>query len=169
MKYFRSFFAGAVMAAAVVLNGSALAAPNSALESARQAEKNNDERLASLYYFNAMANDRHSLAALKEYAAMIERRAARADDPERVSQLYGALLSLAQVQAGVVAPELIPSLDALIGELNERFDSALKQTQERLGERDYGDCQKNAYQHCHCIQCTGPLLYQIIITLSVSL
>lgn len=131
MKHFRSFCA--VIAAAAALSGAALAGSN-VLELARQAEKNGDQRLASLYYFNAMAGDRRSLSALKEYAAMIERQAAKADDPQSITALYDSLLTLTQQQATDVELDLIPELNSLIVELEERRAKALERLENAPDE-----------------------------------
>ncbi len=113
------------LAAFLICAGVSPAASNGVLEEARLAQKRGDKQLASLYYFNAMANDRHSLDALKEYVAMIEQNAADADDPQSITNLYDSLQSLVQQQATAVEPELIPQLNTLIGELDERRKSAL--------------------------------------------
>lgn len=132
MRYFR--MTCTCLAAFLICAGVSPAAPNGVLEEARLAQKRGDKQLASLYYFNAMANDRHSLDALKDYVAMIEQNAADADDPQSITNLYDSLQSLVQQQATSVEPELIPQLNTLIGELDERRKSALDRLEKTPDE-----------------------------------
>ena len=124
MRNLRTICAGAL--AAALFGCTAWAAAGGALELARQARKKGDEQLASLYYLNAVANDRRSLDALKEYAAMVEGQTEKAGDPESVEALYRSLLALTEQQAALVEPDLIPHLNALISELDVRRKAALK-------------------------------------------
>ena len=124
MRNLRTICAGAL--AALLFGCTAWAAAGGALELARQARKKGDEQLASLYYLNAVANDRRSLDALKEYAAMVEGQTEKAGDPESVEALYRSLLALTEQQAALVEPDLIPHLNALISELDVRRKAALK-------------------------------------------